>query len=74
MSKLSHSLCGGHEEKLTDVNIAIYLLEIALKNTVDEAVIVSADSDLIPAILAIKRNFPGKKSPCFHLFPTQQMT
>ena len=51
----------GHEEKLTDVNIAIYLLESALKNTFDEAVIVSADSDLLPAILAIKRNFPGKK-------------
>ncbi len=51
----------GHEEKLTDVNIAIYLLENALKNTFDEAVIVSADSDLIPAILAVKRNFPGKK-------------
>lgn len=51
----------GHEEKLTDVNIAIYLLENALKNTFDEAIIISADSDLIPAILAIKRNFPGKK-------------
>ena len=50
----------GHEEKLTDVNIAIYLLENALKNTYDEAVIVSADSDLIPSILAVKRNFPGK--------------
>lgn len=50
----------GHEEKLTDVNIAIYLLENALKNTFDEAVIVSADSDLIPAVLAIRRNYPGK--------------
>lgn len=51
----------GHEEKLTDVNIAIHLLENALKNTFDEAIIVSADSDLIPAILAVKRNFPSKK-------------
>ena len=49
-----------HEEKLTDVNIAISLFENALKNTFDEAVIISADSDLIPSILAIKRIFPGK--------------
>jgi uncharacterized LabA/DUF88 family protein len=42
-----------HEEKLTDVNLAIWLFENALKNSFDEAVIVSADSDLIPPITAI---------------------
>jgi len=50
-----------HSEKLTDVNIAIYLFENAYLDTFDKAVIVSGDSDLIPSILAIKRNFPNKK-------------
>jgi uncharacterized LabA/DUF88 family protein len=49
-----------HEEKLTDVNLAIHLFENALKNTFDEAIIISADSDLIPPIKAIKGNFPEK--------------
>ncbi|MDR3306989.1 MAG: NYN domain-containing protein [Endomicrobium sp.] len=49
-----------HEEKLTDVNLAIHLFENASKNTFDEAIIVSADSDLIPPIKAIKGNFPEK--------------
>ena len=49
-----------HEEKLTDVNLAITLFENALKNTFDKAVIISADSDLIPPIRAIKNLFPEK--------------
>jgi uncharacterized LabA/DUF88 family protein len=49
-----------HEEKLTDVNIAIYMFENALKNNFDEAVIISADSDLIPAINRVKAIFPDK--------------
>lgn len=57
---LCHKSYAGHEEKLTDVNLAISLFENALKNTFDEAVIVSADSDLIPPIMAIKNIFPSK--------------
>jgi len=56
----------GHEEKLTDVNLAISLFENAFKGTLDEAVIISADSDLIPSILAIKRLFPDK---CIAVLP-----
>ena len=56
----------GHEEKLTDVNLAIHLFENALKNTFDEAVIISADSDLIPPITAIKRLFAEK---CIAILP-----
>jgi uncharacterized LabA/DUF88 family protein len=59
------SLCNGifktHEEKLTDVNLAITLFENAMKDTFDIAVIVSGDSDLIPIIRAIKNNFPAKQ-------------
>lgn len=50
-----------HEEKLTDVNLAISVFENAYINTFDIAVIVSADSDLIPPIRTIKRTFISKK-------------
>lgn len=49
-----------HEEKQTDVNIAIRLFEEALKDSYDVAVVASGDSDLVPAIRAIKRSFPHK--------------
>jgi uncharacterized LabA/DUF88 family protein len=48
------------EEKETDVNIAIQLLEQALKDTYDIAMIISGDSDLLPALRAVKRNYPDK--------------
>ncbi|MHC4290471.1 MAG: NYN domain-containing protein [Planctomycetota bacterium] len=64
-----------HEEKQTDVNIAIRLLADAVEDRYDRAVIVSADSDLTPAILAVRRLFPEKQvgvmfpidSNCFDL-------
>ena len=49
------------EEKRTDVNIAIKLFETAINDAWDNALIVSGDSDLIPAIEAVKRIFPSKK-------------
>lgn len=49
------------EEKETDVNIAIHLLELAFQNKYDKAIIISADSDLIPAIKGVQRNFPNKQ-------------
>ncbi len=48
------------EEKETDVNIAIHLLKLAFLDTYDTAVILSGDSDLIPAIEAVKSVFPHK--------------
>jgi uncharacterized LabA/DUF88 family protein len=50
-----------HEEKQTDVNIAIMLLKLAITNSFDKAIIVSADSDLVPAIKATKEVFPEKQ-------------
>src|SRR3989339_1276121 len=44
----------GHEEKQTDVNIAVYLIRGALLDEFDTAVLVTADSDLVPAIRALK--------------------
>lgn len=54
------SLYNTFEEKRTDVNIAIKLFETAIENSWDKALIVSGDSDLIPAIEAVKRSFPSK--------------
>ena len=58
-------LCGEvfmtHEEKQTDVNIGIQLLSDAINDEYERAVIVSADSDLIPAIKAVRRHCPAKE-------------
>lgn len=52
------------EEKETDVNIAIHLLEHGLTNKFDKAVIVSGDSDLIPPVRRIRELFPKKIVAC----------
>ncbi|OHD71026.1 MAG: hypothetical protein A2W19_08415 [Spirochaetes bacterium RBG_16_49_21] len=49
-----------HEEKQTDVNIAITLFSSAINDVYDKAIILSGDSDLIPAIKAVKNTFPAK--------------
>jgi uncharacterized LabA/DUF88 family protein len=47
-----------HEEKRTDVNIAVAMLDLAYKDTYDVACLVSGDNDLIPAIRCVRENFP----------------
>ena len=49
------------EEKYTDVNIAVKLFQAAINNEFDTAIIISADSDLVPAIKGVKENFPAKQ-------------
>ncbi len=49
-----------HEEKMTDVNIAVSLLGDAIDNAFDTAIVISADSDLAPAISAVRHRFPSK--------------
>ena len=51
----------GHEEKETDVNIALFLLDLAYQNVFDRALIISNDSDLAPAIQIVRRRFPKKQ-------------
>ena len=58
--KLCDGVFYGYEEKLTDVNIAITLFQEAVRNSYDTAIIVSGDSDLLPAIHAVKNSFPDK--------------
>ena len=49
------------EEKQTDVNIALKLLQLAVADRYDKAIIISGDTDLIPAIKAVHSTFPGKQ-------------
>ena len=48
------------EEKRTDVNIGIYMLDDAYQNRCDTLILVSGDSDLVPALNMIKTRFPNK--------------
>lgn len=48
-----------YEEKESDVSLAVSLLEDGIGNIYDTALIVSADSDMSPAIHAIRRLRPG---------------
>jgi len=50
-----------HEEKLTDVNIAITLFQASVHDEYDTAMIMTADTDIIPAIRAVKADFPQKR-------------
>lgn len=50
-----------HEEKQTDVNIAVYLLRLAIEDKYDTALIISGDTDFSPAVIAVKELFPEKK-------------
>jgi uncharacterized LabA/DUF88 family protein len=58
------SCCGGYEdlpeEKQTDVSIGVTMVKLALQNKYDIGVLVSGDTDLIPAVEAIKELHPKK--------------
>jgi len=49
------------EEKRTDVNIAIHMIEDAITDKCDRLIVVSGDSDLVPAVKAVKLVNPNKK-------------
>jgi len=49
-----------HEEKETDVNIAIHLLQKANNDEYDEALLITADTDLTPAIKMVRENYKNK--------------
>jgi uncharacterized LabA/DUF88 family protein len=50
-----------HEEKMTDVQIATQLLTDAFQGGFDRAIIVSADSDLVPPVNMVRSIFPDKR-------------
>lgn len=50
-----------YEEKMTDVNIAIALLEDANNNLFDTAILISADSDLTRPIEVVRQKYANKR-------------
>lgn len=50
-----------HEEKMTDVCIAVELLRDAYDDAFETALLISADSDLAPPVTAVRSRFPGKR-------------
>lgn len=49
-----------HEEKETDVNIAVAMLRLAYQDAFDRCLLVTRDSDLAPAVRAVRQDFPHK--------------
>jgi len=49
------------EEKKNDVNISVRMIEDCITNSTGSISLVSADTDLIPPLEVIRRNFPDKK-------------
>ncbi|MBE0431630.1 MAG: NYN domain-containing protein [Dehalococcoidia bacterium] len=48
-------------EKMTDVNIAVELLKDAYQDRFDTALLISADSDLVPPVQAVRELFRDKR-------------
>lgn len=53
------------DEKMTDVNIATEMMVDAFQDSLDTAIVVSADSDLSGPIEAVRRLFPAKRVVVF---------
>ncbi len=49
------------EEKRTDVSISVTMLSDCINDLTDTLILISADTDLIPAIETIRKDFPNKK-------------
>lgn len=58
----ANGYCGkkfiAHEEKMTDVNIAINILKACIMSACDAIYLISGDNDLVPALEAVKWFFP----------------
>lgn len=73
-----------HEEKETDVQIAVHMVADALKGVADRLIVVSADTDLTPAIRMIAASAPqcevfvaappGRFGRCRALKPRLELT
>lgn len=63
--RLNCRQCGhtrvSHEEKESDVSLAVQLVEDAAVDAFDQALIVSGDSDMAPAIRSVRRIAPSKR-------------
>ena len=64
------ALISTYEEKMTDVNIAVALLNDAQDNLFDTAIVISADSDLSGPISAVRSRYANK--PIIVAFPPKR--
>ncbi len=57
------SICGkkftSHEEKKTDVNIAVSILKACITGSCDSIYLLTGDNDIVPALEAVKTLFPA---------------
>lgn len=53
-----------YEEKESDVSIAVRMMEVCSLDLCDTIVLVTGDTDLIPAIRCVKKLFPEKEALC----------
>lgn len=60
------------EEKGTDVNIAVNMLDDAHCGRCDLQILVSGDSDLVPAVRIVRARFPAMKTYVYVPARTQQ--
>lgn len=51
-----------YHEKMTDVNISVEFMTDAYQNRYDVALLISADSDLVGPVEAVRRLFAGKRT------------
>jgi uncharacterized LabA/DUF88 family protein len=58
------------KEKMTDVNIATFMITDAFQDRYDMAMLISGDSDLVPPIKAIHEHFKSKR--VFIAFPPKR--
>jgi uncharacterized LabA/DUF88 family protein len=58
--KCGHTYTTYHE-KMTDVNISVELMADAYQNKFDTALLISADSDLVGPLRAVRQLFPNKE-------------
>lgn len=59
--RLCKKVYPAHEEKQTDINIAVKMFEDAMDDLFDRAVLVSGDTDFISLISTLKKRFPHKQ-------------
>jgi len=50
-----------HEEKESDVALGAHLVADAFRDVFDTALVVTADNDVCPALVIVRRQFPDKK-------------
>lgn len=56
-----HKKYASHEEKESDVNIALQLMRSFMSDECDTAILMTGDTDLVTAVKSVKQLFPLKK-------------